>query len=198
MPQLSRAQIGRNILKSVSSSGVTSHSGGVLSVAGKKVNALDYAHKSMTQITKDLRAKGLDSTERRKIVSVITGADALARQKIQKDITKVGAFEQHRMIDKAIASDSYAKDLVKTYGDKAAEMVSQKREHIERIKRVSIGTIKHEEAQKMLQERIDEQNKIEFGKNNNGKITPGKSSNYPMSPDNYGLPGAASDQINGV
>lgn len=76
MQRFSGVQISHNTSNISSSTGVRSHGGGVLSVGGKKIKAHQYAGKSMEHITRDLKAKGLDAGERRKIVSVLSGGNS--------------------------------------------------------------------------------------------------------------------------
>lgn len=121
MSRLSGVQISHNVSNISGSSGIRSHGGGVLSVGGKKIDATQYAGKSMTHIAKDLKAKGLDPAERRKMVSAITGGGVAAAKPGKNSFANLGSHAQEELIKQASHSqalrDKIAKDLRKELGE---------------------------------------------------------------------------------
>ncbi len=104
----------------------------------------------------------------------------------------VGAHTKETMIAKAVASDSYRKSQEKIYGESFKKVVDERIAHMEHIKEVSIHAKMHDDAVVMLQQRIDEQNKVEFG--NSGVGRGGGASNKTAA-GNYKQPPPSNNQF---
>lgn len=137
--------------------------------------------KNTTILGRTLTAAGMKKGDREALTGAIsTGSAGVADFK-----TGVGTHTKEAMIAKAIKSGSYRKAQEKIYGDSFKKPLQERLDHIEQVKITSIHEKLHDDAKEMLQARINEQKKAEFGNNKAGNSQSAPTNDHPKPPTGF-------------